>query len=177
MRVVCAIVLLWASLAPAQLRPTTELAANASIAPVIDSSSHGPAMAALAPAMVAAAMPAAPAISPVKSAPLTARPPASWWALAAAQHAAVGFDSWSTRYSLSNGGRELDPLMRPFANSSALYPVMQTGPVALDYVALRMMRSHNRWMRRMWWVPQAALATGSVISGVHNIGVANRLQR
>ncbi len=177
MRVGCAIVLLWASLAPAQLAPTTELAANAPIAPATESALHGPAVTALAPAMVAAAVPAAPAISPLKSGPVTAGPGVSWWALAAVQHAAVGFDSWSTRYSVSNGGRELDPLMRPFANSSALYPVMQTGPAALDYVSLRMMRSHNRWMRRMWWAPQAALATGSIISGVHNVGVANRLQR
>ena len=176
MRFGLTIMLLWASLAPAQLRPTTELAANAPIAPVVDRSVHGPALAAVTPSMVAAAMPAAPAIRPIQSTPVTARPGASWWALTAVQHAAVGFDSWSTRYSLSNGGVELDPLMRPFANSSALYPVMQTGPAALDYVSLRMMRSHHRWMRRMWWVPQAALATGSVISGVHNIGVANRLQ-
>ena len=176
MRVGCAIVLLWASLAPAQLVPSSVLVASAPIAPAADSGIHGPAVTALPSAMVAAAVPAAPAISPVKARPLPAGPGASWWALAAVQHAAVGFDSWSTRYSVSNGGRELDPLMRPFANSNSLYPVMQAGPAALDYVSLRMLRSHNRWMRRLWWAPQAALATGSVISGIHNVGVANRLQ-
>ncbi len=176
MRVLGAVVLLWASLAPAQLVPSAELAANAPIVPLTDSAFHAP-VSALAPAMVAAAVPVSPAISPVKTRPLTAGPGASWWAVAAVQHAAVGFDAWSTRYSVSKGGRELDPLMRPFANSNSLYPVMQAGPVALDYVSLRLMRSHNRWMRRFWWAPQAALATGSIISGVHNIGVADRLQR
>jgi hypothetical protein len=94
-----------------------------------------------------------------------------WFTLAAAQHGAAAFDAWSTRRSLSNGGRELNPLMKPFAHSNAIYAATQVGPVLFDYLGKRMMMSRNPMLRRMWWLPQIAGTAASLFSGVHNLGV------
>jgi hypothetical protein len=97
----------------------------------------------------------------------------SWVALTIAQHAAATFDAWSTRRAISRGGSyEADPLMRPFAHSSALYGAMQIGPGALDYLARRMRRSDHKWVRRLWWVPQSAATVSFVYSGAHNLAVS-----
>lgn len=97
-----------------------------------------------------------------------------WWALTAAQHGAAGFDAWSTRKSISSGnGYERNPLMRPFANSAAIYPMIQLAPVGLDYVSQRMMRSRHGFFRKTWWLPQAVATAGFVWSGAHNLRVAN----
>ena len=98
-----------------------------------------------------------------------------WWGLTIAQHAAAVFDSWSTRQSIGSGrGYERDPLLRPFADSPAIYPAMQVLPTGLDYLSRRMQRSSNGVFRRMWWVPQTAATVGFVWSGIHNLGVASR---
>jgi hypothetical protein len=94
-----------------------------------------------------------------------------WFTLAAAQHGAAAFDAWSTRRSLANGGRELNPLMKPFAHSNAIYAATQVGPVLFDYLGKRMMMSRNPMLRRMWWLPQVAGTAASLFSGVHNLGV------
>jgi len=93
-----------------------------------------------------------------------------WATLVVAQHAAATFDAWSTRRALSQPGRsEGDPLMRPFANSGAIYGAIQVGPVILDYVGRRMSRSQHNWVRKLWWVPQSAATVGFLFSGVHNV--------
>jgi hypothetical protein len=94
-----------------------------------------------------------------------------WFTLAAAQHGAAAFDAWSTRRSIANGGRELNPLMKPFANSNAIYAATQVGPLLFDYLGKRMMMSRNPMLRRMWWLPQVAGTAASLFSGVHNLGV------
>jgi hypothetical protein len=98
----------------------------------------------------------------------------SWIALAVAEHAAAGFDAYTTRYAISRGAVEQDPLMRPFANSSAIYAAIQAGPVVLDIAARRMQRSQNGFLRRTWWLPQSVSAGMSVFSGVHNLRVAGQ---
>ena len=100
-------------------------------------------------------------------------PKKTYFSLALLQHSAVAFDSWSTRNLVENGGRELNPLLKPFANSNALYPVMQTWPTAIDYLAGRMARSNKAWVRKMWWVPQTASAASSFVIGVRNVSLAN----
>ena len=95
-----------------------------------------------------------------------------WLALGAISHTAATFDAWTTRRVVSSGkGQELDPLMRPFAGNASLYVAVQAGPALLDYVARRMMRSTHPWLRRTWWVPQAASAGVSLGSGIHNLSV------
>lgn len=98
-----------------------------------------------------------------------------WWALTAAQHGAATFDAWSTRKALTSGnGYERNPLMRPFANSAAIYPAIQVLPVGLDFVSQRMMRSRHGFFRKTWWVPQTLATAGFVWSGARNLNVANR---
>jgi hypothetical protein len=99
----------------------------------------------------------------------------NWIALSAAQHAAAAFDAYTTRDAISRGAGEMDPLMRPFANSSAIYAAIQVAPAALDFAARRMQRSPNNFLRHTWWLPQS-LSTGMFLfSGVHNLHVAGRM--
>jgi hypothetical protein len=92
-----------------------------------------------------------------------------WYTLAIANHSAVAFDSYSTRRAISHGARELNPTLRPFANSNSLYPVMQASAFGLDYLSHRMMRSKYSAIRKMWWLPQSANAVSSLFAGVNNM--------
>ena len=97
----------------------------------------------------------------------------AWYTLAVTGHGAAAFDAYSTRRVLSgNYGIEGNPLLRPFAHSNALYAVTQVSPAVMDLIGKRMMVSQNRWVRRLWWVPQAAGSGFSIGAGVHNMGVA-----
>jgi hypothetical protein len=97
----------------------------------------------------------------------------AWYTLALTGHGAAAFDAYSTRRVLSgNYGMEGNPLLRPFAHSNALYAVTQVSPAVMDLIGKRMMVSQNRWVRRLWWLPQAAGSGFSIGAGVHNMGVA-----
>jgi hypothetical protein len=101
----------------------------------------------------------------------TARQRKIWYGLVAAGHGAAVFDAYTTRRAISRGyGTESNPLLRPFANSNAMYFATQVSPAVMDYLGHRMMTSEHGWMRRIWWVPQVAgtacpLARGSTITG------------
>lgn len=98
----------------------------------------------------------------------------AWRTLLVAEHSAAVFDAWSTRKALISGnGYERDPLMKPFANSATVYPATQAAPLLFDFLAYRMMRSQNRYLRSTWWLPQAASLIGSVWCGSRNLRVAN----
>ena len=119
--------------------------------------------------------PAALAIQPVK--PAYTRPRetrgqrVAWYTLAVA-HGAAAFDAYSTRLAISGGyGTEGNPLLRPFAHSSALYAATQVSPAVMDLLGKRMMVSQHRWVRRMWWLPQAAGSGFSIGAGAHNMSV------
>lgn len=95
-----------------------------------------------------------------------------WLALSTAQHGAATFDAWSTRRVISSGeGRELNPMLRPFAGNGSLYAVVQVSPLLFDYVGRRMMTSQHNWIRRAWWVPQAVNTVVLLASGAHNLSV------
>ncbi|HEV2288565.1 MAG TPA: hypothetical protein VGR81_06385 [Candidatus Acidoferrales bacterium] len=91
----------------------------------------------------------------------------AWLFLGAAEHSAAGFDAWSTRRAISQGRIETDPLMRPFANSNAIYAAIQVVPFGLDYVARRMEHSSG-WTRHVWWVPQSLATATFLLSGSYN---------
>jgi hypothetical protein len=96
----------------------------------------------------------------------------AWYSLMAAGHGAAAFDAYSTRLAISgNYGTETNPFLRPFSHSSALYAVTQVSPALMDYIGKRMMVSETRWVRKMWWLPQAAGSGFSVFAGVHNLNV------
>ena len=97
-----------------------------------------------------------------------------WLMLSIVQHSAAAFDAYSTRQAISSGAHEVDPMMRPFAQSPGIYAAIQAGPVLLDYAARRMQRSPNGFLRHTWWLPQSASTGLFLFSGVHNLNVANR---
>ena len=95
-----------------------------------------------------------------------------WLGLAFAEHGAAAFDAYSTRISVGHGNVEEDPLMRPFAHSAAIYVATQVTPFLMDYVARRMQRSENPFLRRVWWMPQTLSMGTSIFAGVHNLRIA-----
>ncbi len=110
------------------------------------------------------------AVQPVKAAYTRPRETrgqrVAWYTLMAAGHGAAAFDAYSTRLAVSgNYGTETNPLLRPFSHSSALYAATQVSPAVMDYIGKRMMVSENRWVRKMWWLPQVAEATASEFAG------------
>ena len=97
-----------------------------------------------------------------------------WYALVISSHSAATFDAWSTRRAVSSGqGRESNPMLRPFSHSNAIYFAMQASPALMDYLGRRMMTSEHYWVRRMWWLPQAAGTATSFFSGVHNVRIVH----
>jgi hypothetical protein len=96
----------------------------------------------------------------------------AWYALTFAGSGAAAFDAWSTRRAVSQHyGTEANPLLRPFSHSKMMYAATQVSPLFMDYIGKRMMVSQNPWLRRMWWLPQAAGTGFSISAGVHNMGV------
>lgn len=96
----------------------------------------------------------------------------AWVVLAIAEHGAAGFDGYTTRRAIQLGAVEDNPFVRPFAQSSAVYPALQSTPFLLDLVGRHMQRSHISVVRRMWWMPQALSTAVSVTAGIHNLHVA-----
>jgi|SRR5215469_2535784 len=111
-----------------------------------------------------------PAFRPPDEAPVVHRK--LWILLSATEHSSAGFDAWSTRYALSNGRIEADPIMRPFAGSSAIYGAIQVIPIGLDYVARRFQRSSG-WTRHIWWAPQSVATATFLFSGSYNVAHTN----
>jgi hypothetical protein len=95
-----------------------------------------------------------------------------WIGLSVAGHGAAAFDAYSTRQAISGGyGTEANPLLRPFAHSGALYAATQVSPTVMDYLGHKMMTNRHTWVRKMWWVPQAAGAGFSIAAGAHNLSL------
>jgi hypothetical protein len=143
--------------------------ADAAIAPATASSSAAGGVPVQPPVV---AMPIQP-MKPVYTRPReTQGQRVAWYALAATGHGAAAFDAWSTRRAVAGGyGTESNPLLRPFAHSGAMYAATQVSPFVMDFLGKRMMVSQNRWVRKMWWLPQAAGSGFSIAAGVHNVGV------
>jgi hypothetical protein len=97
-----------------------------------------------------------------------------WLILSAGQHGAAVFDAYSTRRAITRGASEIDPVMRPFAHSPAIYLAIQVVPVMLDIAARRMQRSRNNLWRHTWWVPQSASTAVFLFSGIHNLQLAKK---
>lgn len=98
-----------------------------------------------------------------------------YYALLIAQHAAATFDAYATHRAVKSGkGRELNPFLRPFAGSAAIYGAIQAGPLATDWLALKMRSSQNKTFRRLWWLPQTLTTGFHIWAGVNNLRVARR---
>jgi hypothetical protein len=98
--------------------------------------------------------------------------PKMWFVLGAMEHGAATFDAWSTRRNIVEGTmHEADPIMRPFANSNAMYAAVQVAPVLFDLLSKQMLRNSHSWVRKSWWVPQSASTVTSIFSGAHNVAI------
>jgi hypothetical protein len=122
--------------------------------------------------------PAAQPFRPVK--PVFTRPRETprqgkiWYGLTLAGHSGAAFDAWSTHRAVAGGyGQEANLMLRPFANSNAIYAATQVSPVFMDFLGKRMMVSRHGWVRKFWWVPQAAGASLSFASGSHNVAIVH----
>ena len=94
----------------------------------------------------------------------------AWYSLAAVGHSAAVFDAWSTRRAINSGyATEANPLLRPFANSGAMYAATQVSPLVMDFLGRRMMRSRHSVLRKTWWLPQTIGAAASLTAGAHNL--------
>lgn len=97
-----------------------------------------------------------------------------WYGLVLTGHSGAAFDAWSTKRAVSGGhGKEANPLLRPFAGSNAIYAATQVSPAFMDFLGKRMMVSQHMWVRKVWWLPQAAGASFSFAAGAHNVGVVH----
>lgn len=94
--------------------------------------------------------------------------PKAWFLLGMAEHSSATYDAWSTRRALNTGRVEADPVMRPFADSPAIYGAIQVIPIGLDYLARRLQRSSN-WTRHIWWAPQSIATATYLFSGSYNV--------
>jgi len=98
--------------------------------------------------------------------------PKMWLVLGAMEHGAATFDAWSTRHNIMEGTmHEADPMLKPFANSNAIYAAVQVAPVLFDLLSKQMLRNSHSWVRKSWWVPQSASTVTSILSGAHNVAI------
>ncbi len=73
-------------------------------------------------------------------------------------------DFWSTRRSMSRGGRELNPLARPFAGSDAGFAAYKAGNLGA-YVAVGYLFHRKGWHRLERFLPFIAICTdGAAVS-------------
>jgi hypothetical protein len=98
----------------------------------------------------------------------------NWMILSAFSSGAAALDAYSTRRSIAAGNVEADPIMKPFANSPAIYVATQISPVVMDFVGYKMQHSHNFVLRKMWWMPQTGGTAMSLFAGVHNLQIAGK---
>ncbi|HKV06299.1 MAG TPA: hypothetical protein VJO53_14475 [Candidatus Acidoferrales bacterium] len=119
-------------------------------------------------------IPEAQPAKPIQIIPVERPSRRTWLILSIAQHGAATFDAYSTRRALATGATEGDPMMHPFAHSPGIYAAIQVGPVVMDYAARRMQRSENSVLRHTWWLPQSVSTGVFLLSGIHNMNVANR---
>jgi len=102
----------------------------------------------------------------------TPRQRVAWIGMSVLGHGTAAFDAYSTRQAVSGGyGNEANPLLRPFAHSGAIYVATQVSPTVMDFLGYKMMRNRRPWVRKMWWMPQAAGAGLSFTAGMHNMSL------
>ena len=130
-----------------------------------------PEVATVAPAVRPVVMVAPVKPTSIPEDPHYARNKKIWYSLTAMNHTAAFVDAYSTRRAVQRGAQELNPLMKPFADSNAMYAATQFVPFGMDYLGHRMMKSSNPVVRKLWWVPQTASTAASIAAGIHNLSV------
>lgn len=87
-------------------------------------------------------------------------------ALTAAQSAVLVADGYTTRQRVRLGYTETDPLARMFLGGrptwAGMAPLGAVQCLLETWLAERMHTSRNRWVRRMWWLPQSVGISGNI---------------
>lgn len=93
-------------------------------------------------------------------------------ALAAAQTLALVGDGVTTRQYLRRGYVEVDPFTRILLGRKPTWarmtPLGAVQVAAGMWVAERMAISRHKWVRRIWWLPQAIGIAGNLAATLHN---------
>jgi len=91
--------------------------------------------------------------------------------LAAGQSAALLYDGVTTRQFLNRGYVEIDPFARVFIGRKPTWgrmaPMGMVQVAAEMWLAERMKTSRNRWVRRLWWLPQT-IGTSANSASIEN---------
>jgi hypothetical protein len=86
-------------------------------------------------------------------------------ALGLSQSAVLVADGVTTRDRVGLGYTETDPVTRLFLGRrptwGAMAPLGTLQSILEMWLAERMRTSRNKWMRRLWWVPQSVGITGN----------------
>ncbi len=82
-------------------------------------------------------------------------------------------DGITTRQNVLRGAVEIDPLARLFIGRRPGWPRMIVAGTAVGFgsyfLAEKMHRSPNKFVRRIWWVPHVAAISGNVFGTVYNL--------
>ena len=106
----------------------------------------------------------------------------SWRAagLNAAHTTAAFADTYTTQRVFTQPNTyERNPLAVPFQThgSPVAYSSTLAGTYAASFLADRMKHSHNRVLRRIWWLPQAGLTAAHIWAIQNNVRVYNRFAK
>lgn len=84
--------------------------------------------------------------------------------LYSATAAAATADFWTTRHAISNGGRELNPIARPFAGSDASFAAYKASSVA-SYIGVSYLFHRAGWHKLERVFPVVAAASDGTAVG------------
>ena len=84
-------------------------------------------------------------------------------------------DGITTRKNILMGQTEIDPFARallgPRPTWNRMIPIGATVALGSYYLGAKMHRSDNKFVRHIWWIPQAVVLTGNVYGTFHNLNV------
>jgi hypothetical protein len=95
--------------------------------------------------------------------------------LLAAANGSAGFDAWTTQRAMRHPGvREMNPLVRPFARSRAVYTVTQ-GDVLVPEFLMGKLPNKWKWVGYAWLAGAAGMHVGLGVQNLRSARIANSL--
>jgi hypothetical protein len=79
-------------------------------------------------------------------------------------------DIITTTQHLNQAGLEHDPLAKPFTNlpRPAYIAAGEVGAAGVSFIGWKMKHSKHKWVRKIWWVPQAATISGNSYGSIYS---------
>jgi hypothetical protein len=95
--------------------------------------------------------------------------------LLAAANGSAGFDAWTTQRAMRHPGvREMNPVVRPFARSSAVYGATQGDIVVPEFLMGRLPKKW-KWVGYAWLAGAAGMHVGLGVQNLRSVRIANSL--